>query len=818
MPKCPVCTLLTKEINYFFNSLTGITVVVVFLMILGLFLWVFPGEYNIIESGQANLNGLFNLSPFIFLFIIPAITMRIFADENRAGTMEMLLTKPLTDMEVIVAKWGAAFLVVLIAMLPTATYILTVSSYALPPGIDTGALWGSYAGLMFIAATFVSIGVFSSAQTDSQIVSFIIALFLSGFFYLGFELAHAFALWGPMDLFVKNLGGQAHYVSMSRGVLDSRDIIYFLSVNALFIMLTKIKLESRKWLAQGALLTASGSRDLRRKHMIALISGLMIVAAANFAGSVSFARIDLTTEKRHSLTGATRQMLSGLDDIVYFRVYLEGDFPAGFRQLRNQAREVLDEFAAWSDMIQYEFVNPVSAGNGERVQEYFDMLVEKGLQPTQVQVRADDATSQQLIFPGAIASYKGKEIPVQLLRDQAGLPSGQVLNNSAQLLEYTFASAVKSLISGQMHTIGFLDGNASLSPAFVADITSTLSQYYRVERTRIEANFENVKHLSTLVIAGPQQAFSESDKYIIDQYIMHGGAVLWLIDPVMASMDSLQQPPHESIGMAWPLNLDDMLFRYGVRLNANLLQDLQAAPIAVTTGFIGERPQISLLPWPFFPLAGPAGNHPVVRNLNLVKTEFVSSIDTVAVAGIDKIPLLQTSAYTRILPAPAHIALSVLQDPVKQELFNAPPQTVAVLMEGQFESVFANRVAPETLMPQGFTPLQKARHTSMIVISDGDVIKNQVTPAGTPYPLGYDRFSGETFGNKDFILNAIDYLTDGSGIIQARTKEIRMRMLDMNRVRASALQIKVVNVAIPVLVIILAGLIRILWRKWRYTH
>lgn len=557
-----------------------------------------------------------------------------------------------------------------------------------------------------------------------------------------------------------------------------------------------------------------GRRDVRRQNILQLLAGLAIILAINAIGSVKFARFDLTSEKRYTLSEGTRNMLRQLDDIVYFRVYLEGNFPAGFKRLRNQTREMLDEFRAYSDKIQYEFINPLQAPERDGL---MDMLVQKGLQPTQVQVRADDATSQQVIFPGALVSYLGREVPLQLLQDQIGQAAEDVLNKSAQALEYNMASVIRQLTTTQRQRIGFLEGHGELANRYVADIAASLNDFYQVERVRIADNLEEILKFKTLVVAKPQRPFTEDEKFIIDQYVMQGGSMLWLIDPVFADMDSLVAPEFASLGMPLPLNLDDMLFRYGVRLNGNLLMDLRAAPIPVTTGMIGDRPQISLLPWYFFPLLEPAGDHKIVKNLNLLRSEFVSSIDTVTAPGVEKTILLQTSPYTRVVATPAEIALRILQQQPDERQYSAGPQNVGVLLEGSFESVFRNRLAQGVTLPNGYQRRDQSQHTAMIVVADGDLVRNQFNQGGQPLPLGYDRFSGENFANRDFIMNAVNYLSDDSGILEARAKDVRLRMLDRSRVNRSRTLIQILNIMVPVLLIMVFGTLRYIWRKRRYS-
>lgn len=812
-------TLCLREINSFFNSLTGMLVMAVFLGILALFLWVFPGVYNITENGFATLDSLFQLIPFLFLFIIPALTMRFFSDEKKSGTIEMLLTKPVSDLEIIMAKNLAGFALVVISILPTLIFYLTVSFFALPPGVDSGGTWGSYLGLLFLGTAFISIGVFSSSLTENQIVSFIIALFFSGFFLFGFELIHTMGAFGRFDLFVRNLGIQSHYDSMSRGVVDSRNVLYFISVSAIFIMLTKLIMGSRQWLGRQPTTVHpnSGLPQNKRNHLIYFFSVLMVIVTLNVAGSVWFFRIDLTSDKRHTLTAATREMLRNLDDIVYFRVYLEGDFPAGFRRLRNQTREVLEEFKAYSDMIEYDFINPSGAGDRGQVQRNFDMLVEKGLRPTQIQVRADDATSQQLIFPGAIASYRDKEISFDLLQDHMGLPLEEMLNNSGQMLEYTLIQAIRSLIAVKKPVVGLLQDHAGISDLEISSLVSLLQRDHDVRDIFIDKDRMRLNEVDLLLVIKPVEPFLEREKFILDQYVMRGGRIVWLVDPVVADMDSLQNPPHEFLAVARHTNLDDMFFRYGVRMNSVLLMDLQSAPIPVTTGFVGDRPQINLLPWPFFPLMAPASSHPVVRNLNLVRSEFVSSIDTIETEGVSNTVLLSTSSYSRSLNAPAHVALRLLQEPIDERFYAGPPQKTALLVEGHFPSVFTNRIPPVLDPPWDHKVLTVSENTAMVFIGDADIVRNQIGGNRRPLPLGYDRYSGETFGNKDFIMNIINYLTDERGIMEARSKEVRLRLLDKTRMTKSLFHIQLINILAPLMLVFIFGGLRLFLRKRRYA-
>jgi ABC-2 type transport system permease protein len=794
--------LFKRELNGFFNSLIAYVVISVFLIIVGLFVWIFPGDYNIPDSGYANLDGFFILAPFVFLFLIPAITMRFYADELRSGTYEMLITKPITDLQIVLAKYFAGVALVFVSLLPTLLFFFSLQLYAVPPGIDSGGVWGSYLGLFFLGMVFVAVGIFSSAITDNQIVAFIVGLLLSGFLFIGFEMIHSATLFGRLDLFVRNLGLQAHYSSMGRGVVDSRDILYFLGVIVMFLALAK---------------QAAGYRQYRRLQILPSLSVLLFVIIVNVAGSQWFTRLDLTGDKRYTLTDATRNMLQELDDIVFFRVYLDGELPAEFRRLRNDTRELLDEFSAWSEYIDYEFISPSQAAGheGQQLQEYYRRLTEKGLGPAQVQMRAGDGTSQRVIFPGAIVSYKGKEIPLQLLKENLGVSLIQALHNASLALEYNLASATMRLTTEEKQRIAFLSGHGELEAPQVSSARRVLETFYTVDRLVIGDNFEKMSKYRTLISAKPQMPFSEEEKFLLDQFLMQGGSMLWLVDPVFADMDSLMTAD-ETFGMAMDLNLNDFFFRYGLRLNPVLLQDLNAAPIPVSTGFVAGRPQINLMPWYFYPVLTPLSDHAVVNNLNAIRTEFISSLDTVEAPGINKSILLQTSPRTRIMPVPVRISLDMLEQPVPEELYSEPQQNVAVLLEGSFQSLYRNRIAPDVSLPEGFQRRNQGLPAAMIVMADGDLIRNQFDSDGRPLPLGYDRYTGQTFGNEDLILNAVNYLTEDSGIISARVKDVRLRLLDRQRMNDDRLTLQLLNTLLPVSFVMVFGVLRHLWRKRKH--
>jgi len=569
----------------------------------------------------------------------------------------------------------------------------------------------------------------------------------------------------------------------------------------------------------------------KRSSLTRLVLGIVIIVFINIIGMQVFTRVDLTAEQRYTVSEDTRTLIRNLDDIVYFQVYLQGELPPKYKRLQKATREMLDEFRVYSDKIQYEFVNPSSADDPQERYEIHENLKGRGLMPAEV--REDDAEGVkfQLIFPGAIVSFKGREMPLQLLRPERGASEDVMVNRAIQDIEFNLAYVINLLANEQKPKIAFLEGHGEFSLTETADITTALQENYSVERIsiseQVNALTERVESDSSgtmvirnkykaIIIAGPDSVFSEKDKFIIDQYIMHGGKVLWLIDPVFASMDSLQYTG-ATMGVTKNINLDDQLFNYGVRLNTDLIMDLIALPIPLTTGYVAGQPQIDFFNWYFFPLVSPQVSHPVVSNLNALMTNFVSSIDTIRIPGIKKTILLNSSPYSRSMNAPVYINLDILGYEPDEALYNEQFLPVAVLLEGQFSSLYKNRMAPKiaTSKEIGFTEYSKP--TSMIVMADADVIRNQVHYSqGYPLPLGYDQYTEQTFGNKKFILNAIDYLTEGSDLITIRSRELKMRLLDNTYLKGNELKWKLINVAIPPILVIIFGIIYVLIRKRRF--
>lgn len=571
-----------------------------------------------------------------------------------------------------------------------------------------------------------------------------------------------------------------------------------------------------------------------RQSFVQISLVIALIVLVNIVGSYVFTRFDLTNEKRYTLSKETRELLKNVDDIVFFRVYLEGEFPAGFKRLKRETKELLDEFRAYNHNIAYEFVNPSASENQAERNATYQLLMQQGLQPTNLQVKTKTGLEQQVIFPGALVTYRNNEAAIELLDTQLNVPPEAVLNNSIQNLEFKLANVIRKLTRFKKQHIAFIEGHGELDEKEVFDLNQTLEEDYIVDRITISGQlnalvnrtlndstsneWEITPKYTAIIIAGPDSLFSGKDRFIIDQYLMYGGKILWFIDPVFASMDSIQNA-ESTVAIEKHLDLQSQLFTYGIRLNNNLVLDLNAIAIPIRTGQMGNQPQIDFFPWYYFPMIMPASAHPIAKNLNAIKTQFVSSIDTTTLPGTKKTVLLTTSPYSRVEPVPAMISLGLLREQPNERDYVAPPQAIAVLLEGNFLSDFRNRIPPEIINDKGIGFKEESLPTAMLVVSDADILRNQFhIPQGYPLPLGYDQFTNETYGNKDFVLNAISYLTDGPGLVSIRSREMKLRLLDKSLINEQKTMWQLINVVVPVVLIVLAGFVFNVIRKRKYTR
>jgi len=565
----------------------------------------------------------------------------------------------------------------------------------------------------------------------------------------------------------------------------------------------------------------SRNRSYRNKALIRLGIAVLALIIINLVFSQTFYRLDLTREKRFTISKPTRELLRSLHDNVYFAVYLEGDLPAEYKKLQKAITEMLDEYNSYSgNRIKYDIVDPFNQPNDSITRDFLKTLVQSGLQERELAQRSMEAATHKVIFPGAMVFYGDRSAPLNFLPAQksVGENTDQVVNSGIATLEYNLSNTIRKLAEVYPKRIVFIQGHDEFVPIQVGDMGMTLQdQQFQVEFMDLPSRYYIPKEVSVAIIAGPRETFDEKDKFKVDQYIMNGGRVLWIVDPIHASLDSLLPPIKEAeITYDYPLNISDQLYTYGVRINNDLIQDVECAGIPFGRDF---------RPWFFYPVLLSPNNHPINKHLDPVLGMFVSSIDTIRTAGVSKTIILSSSARSRLAFHPVNVNLGLTQLPMTDAFFNKKNIPVAVLLEGEFNSVFRNRLSEQFITQTyrdslGLEFRETSIPTKMIVISDADMIRNEVASQGgeyRPLPLGYYRYgSGYTFANKDFILNCIDYLTDQQGLIVTRNKEFKIRPLDREKVKTQRVKWQMVNLLLPIGVVLVFGLVFMAVRRRKF--
>jgi len=795
-----VFSLFKKDVSAYFNSQIGYFTIGLFLLVTGLFLWVFPGT-DVFYFGYASLESFFFIAPYIFIFLIPAITMRSIVGERNEGTYELLATMPLRLKHIIWAKYLSCLSIVILALIPTGIYYISIYCLGAPKGnIDTGAVIGSYIGLLLLAFSFTAIGLFASTISQNVIIAFLIGVFSCFFTFQGFEFLAGIGVNDNISTWLSELGMNRAYESVSRGVLDLRDFCCFLSYSVFFLLLSYFFMEKHP-------------RHLRRAGQYVTF-GLMGIVVINYLTVSVLFRIDFTAEKRYTLSPISKQILSGIAEELKVAVFLDGELPAGFRRLRNATKDLLSDLQRYSGgKIKYSFIDP---GN-DNEKESMEILAKRGIEPTRLSVKTEDGLMQKTIYPVAVILYGDQEFPISLLQQNRFSNPEEVLNNSVQNLEYLFSNTIKKVTDVNRPIVAFTEGHGELTDLEAYDGIHTLAESYQVGRLNLDSvDFETLRKISVIAIAKPRRVFTENEKFKIDYFVQHGGKLLWAINQVEAELDSMRFTG-EQVAVGRKLNLDDMLFRYGVRINYNLLVDLNCAQIPLNVGNVGGANQFQLVPWLFYPVFIPQSENPIVRHIDGVKSEFVSTIDTLAVPGVQKEIILSSSPFSKVLDIPQLISLQLVEQEPKPEEFKGQPHITGVALSGKFPSVFKNRPVPEGILDT-FVNRTENKTSKMLVLADGNWMKNEHDPeTGRPYPLGWDRASQQQYGNKTFLLNSIDYLTDELGIISLRSKELKLRLLDKALIKRDKRYWQFLNVGLPPLLLLLIGILQQWLRRRKYT-
>lgn len=568
-------------------------------------------------------------------------------------------------------------------------------------------------------------------------------------------------------------------------------------------------------------------RKQKRQAIIRLVILSAILICTNMLAVRFHKGLDLTKDKKFTLTKPTKQVLSNMDDIAVVTVYLEGTFPAGFQRLKEATREQLQSFRDYSNgKVIFHYENPLEGKNEDEKVKVYQNLSKKGIFPINLKVQGEEeGYSEKFVFPWALVQYKGNEQAVRILENKLGLQPLENLNYSESLLEYKFASAINQLKAPGKKEIAYIVGHNETLGLNSYDLLTTLESQYTVDTLDIVNSLYIPNYYKAIIINRPTIPFDDKDKFKIDQYIMNGGRVLWAIDPLDVPMDSLQMNAYV-MALDRGLNLDDQLFKYGVRVNNNLIEDRQCLPMPVMFGQPGDaQPQMDLRSWMYFPLFMPDAEHPIVKNLDGIFGLYASTIDTLQNPEVRKTVLLHSSKYSRKASSPARISLSMLQYPI-DALFKDPKQElpIAVLLEGNFNSVFFNRLHPNFLkilrdsLKRDFVPKCDTENR-MIVIADGNMLENKFSSkTGQPMEMGYWEYVDTRFANKTFVLNCLEYLTDNSGLIAARTKDTKLRLLDGNRIKKEEQTWQFLNIGLPILLVLVFASANIFFRKRKYER
>lgn len=553
------------------------------------------------------------------------------------------------------------------------------------------------------------------------------------------------------------------------------------------------------------------------------ISAALFVTALvvlNVIGQYAFKRFDFTADKRFTLSEKTKSLLAKNEKPVIITVFLNGELPPAFKRLQGAVGDILSDYQAYSKAdVKVVFVDPLAGLSQADQDTVVNNLYESGIEATNLSVKTEAGLTQKLVFPMAMIESDGKQFPVKLFQnlDTRGSYEDNI-NRAIENLEYIFTSSLKKVITGNNPRIGFSESNGELSDLQLSDAMHSLSGSYLVGRVNLNTiDKAGLDKLKMLVIAKPTKPFTETEKYKINYFVMNGGRVLWSIDQVRAELDSLRGQSGQMATNS-NLNLDDMLFMYGARINYNIIADpANSAEIPVSTGVVGGQNQMQLVPWIYYPILLPDTTESVVRKLDGVKSEFPSTVDTIGAKNIKKSYILTTSAFNKVFDAPKLFSLQMVGEQLDPRSFQSHPQNVGLMLEGNFPSVFAGRPLPAGIT-QPYSIENVGKPAKMIVIGDGDIFKNQVsTQNGTPFPLGYDRYSQRTFGNKALLLNIVDYFTDDDNLIALRNKEVKIRLLDKGKIKLEKTKWQLINVVAPILLLIFFAIFQHYYRKYKYA-
>ena len=554
-----------------------------------------------------------------------------------------------------------------------------------------------------------------------------------------------------------------------------------------------------------------------KKNLKSLLIVIAILLVLNVISGSFFHRFDLTKDKRYKLSPTSLNIVKQIQNPLSIKIYLQGDLPAEFKRLQSETQDLLEEFQAYNKNIIFEFVDPLE--NEEESMDNIKNLYQKGLTPINITVDDKGKQSQEMVFPWAIAVYNNKEVNIPLLKNIMGGSTTEKVVGSVQHLEYSIADAINKITKGKQKKVAVMKGNGELQDVQIAKFLMQVRESYHIGPFTLDSvarnpmgSLEALQKYDLAIIAKPTETFTDTEKQVLDQFIINGGKTLWLVDQVNMEMDSLYNSTGSTLAFPRDLNLNDMFFKYGIRINPDLVKDEQGSPIKLATGEPGSATQFQEFNWKFAPQVYPISTHPIVKNLGGIKFDFANPIDTLK-NGIKKTVLLQSSQYSKKIGSPVGVNLNIVAEETSPNHYkNTGNIPLSVFLEGSFHSMFENRVL--SFDQKTFQPKGKAN--KMIVISDGDLIRNQLDKNFQPVELGYDQRSGNLYDNKDFLMNCINYLLDDTGLINIRSKDLDLPLLDKEKVYERYTVTQILTIGLPILILLLFGVVFTFLRKKKY--
>lgn len=780
----------------------------VFLIVNGLMLWLFSGSFNILDNGYATLERFFALSSMLFVVLIPALTMRSFSEEKHTNTLLLQYIRPISLSQLFFSKFIAILIVLLLVLVSTIVYIYTLYVLGSPVGnLDINVVVISYFSLIGIGAVFVAVGVFASSLSKYQIVGFIVGLLVNSILFWGFDLFASLFTSGIIYTLVRSFGLISHFEQMQRGVVQSVDILVFINYVFLFWVLTILVINPRKF------------EIAKAKTILGVVVALILVNVVN--SIITIPSFDFTKDNRYTIRDYSKKILEETsqknNSDIQINVYLGGDLNYSFLRLKDATRDLLSDFNKYANhRLSVSFIDPSSLSmSRDKLPSY---MSERGLPPiTLAEKDRDGKVSQQLIYPYAEIISNQDTLQVSLLKNTLGNTAEQNLNASIENLEFEFVDALRLLGQEEPIEIAFIEGHDELARPYVFDAEDVLSKYFFVNRGEIGTDISILDNFRVIIIAGPRERFSEVEKYILDQYIMKGGRVLWLIDGVYVSEQDLKNKG-QSASMKNETNLDDLLFAYGLRVNPELIQDAQCTDILVQVGE-GRDPSV-VIPWYYSPLLLPSQNNPITDGIADVKASFVSEIDLLrASQKLDAHILLTSTDKSHLVKVPDMIDFDVEHIQANKNYFDQSFLPTAVSLQGEFSSAFTNRMVPDSVKINTYKTKNVSSNTKMILVSSSDVIRNEIIGQGDKtqvIPMGYDRVSDHQYGNKNFIVNAVNWLANDDEWLSLRDNKRQIDLLNKQLIYENRNLYVILNTVFPIVFVVLILGSVIVRRRYKY--